>query len=149
LVIGRPWRKLGGVLAEAVSSGPRITGAVVGIGLNVAQTPVPRSLVGRISSLEGESGRAVDRALVVVELLGFLRQVVDALHAGESGPLLERWRAFASRGFGRTVCWTDAVGVHRGIASDVDADGALVVAQGQAVSRLVAGEVAWEGLSGE
>src|SRR5262249_11124760 len=34
LVVGRPWRKLGGLLCESVGSGGRIDAVVVGLGIN-------------------------------------------------------------------------------------------------------------------
>ena len=41
LVIGRPWRKLGGVLCETAGHGGRIDAVVVGIGINLLETRVP------------------------------------------------------------------------------------------------------------
>jgi len=49
LVIGRPWRKLGGVLCEAAGQHARIDAVVVGIGINGANPASVR--------LDGEEGK--------------------------------------------------------------------------------------------
>jgi BirA family biotin operon repressor/biotin-[acetyl-CoA-carboxylase] ligase len=150
LVIGRPWRKLGGVLAETVSVGAKIDAVVVGMGLNVRQVPVPADLRGRATSLEAELGRfAVDRTLLTVELLVQFRLMMEELHAGGRQAIIARWRGFARRGLGGAVRWSDARGEHRGTARDIDAEGALLVSTPWGVERVIAGEVTWEAVPGE
>ena len=67
LVVGRPWRKLGGILCEAVGVGPSVDAIVLGVGLNLQHTAYPLD-VAAATSIEDELGRAVDRPAVVVEL---------------------------------------------------------------------------------
>jgi BirA family biotin operon repressor/biotin-[acetyl-CoA-carboxylase] ligase len=150
LVIGRPWRKLGGVLAETVSVGAKIEAVVVGMGVNVRQVSTPANLRGLATSLEAELGRfAVDRTLLTVELLAQFRLVMEPLHANGRHAIIARWRGFAKRGLGGTVRWTDARGEHRGTARDIAHDGALLVATPWGDERIVAGEVTWEAVPGE
>lgn len=144
LVIGRPWRKLGGVLAEAVSAGGRSEAVVVGLGLNVRHTELPSDLARRASSLEGELGREVDRAMLTVELLRQLRGAMHLLRHDLRDAVTARWRALGRSGLGGAVRWTDARGERRGRATDIDVDGALIVRTTAGVERVIAGEVTWE-----
>lgn len=149
LVIGRPWRKLGGVLTETVSAGAKMYAVVIGIGLNVRPVVLTSSLAGRATSIETELGRFVDRAALLVDLLARVRGVTERLRRGDVIDVTTRWRQFARRGLGATVRWTDARGEHRGVARDIDEDGALVIAGREEVERVIAGDVAWEDVPGE
>ncbi|MEZ5317610.1 MAG: biotin--[acetyl-CoA-carboxylase] ligase [Vicinamibacterales bacterium] len=147
LVIGRPWRKLAGVLAEASAVGGRVEAVVIGIGVNVRAAAYPPALAGIATALEVELGREVDRDRVLAELLAALRASFARL-ASDPGPgILADWRVFGRAGLGRAVRWTDAGGERRGVARDVGPDGALEVATDRGPERLIAGEVTWERLS--
>jgi BirA family biotin operon repressor/biotin-[acetyl-CoA-carboxylase] ligase len=148
LVIGRPWRKLGGVLCE--TAGTAIEAVVVGIGVNLRATAYPAAIANRATSIETELGRSLERADLVPALLRELRLVVEDMHAGAHAAVLDAWRTFASPGLGgRVIRWSDPLGEHRGRALDIDADGALLVDAGGRAERIMAGEVVWEGLSRE
>jgi BirA family biotin operon repressor/biotin-[acetyl-CoA-carboxylase] ligase len=148
LVIGRPWRKLGGVLCETAGHGARIDAVVVGIGVNLLETAYPREIADRATSIEAELGRRVERAPIVVSILESLASVVEHFHAGRRAAICEEWRSFAARSLsGASVRWVDRNGEHQGRARDIDGDGALLVESRGRVERLVAGEVTWEGLS--
>ena len=150
LVIGRPWRKLGGVLCETAGHGARIDAVVVGIGINLLETAYSREIADRATSIEAELGRRVDRAPVVVAILESLATVVGHFHAGRLSAICGEWRSFAPESLGgAAVRWVDRSGEHRGRARDIDGDGALLVESAGRVERLVAGEVIWEGLSRE
>jgi BirA family transcriptional regulator, biotin operon repressor / biotin---[acetyl-CoA-carboxylase] ligase len=148
LVIGRPWRKLGGVLCETAGQGSRIEAVVVGIGVNLLETAYPREIAGRATSIEAELGRGIERAPIVAAMLEALASEVDHFHAGRLGAICAGWRAFAASTLGgASVRWTDRTGERHGRARDIDGDGALLVECGGRLERLVAGEVSWEGLS--
>jgi BirA family biotin operon repressor/biotin-[acetyl-CoA-carboxylase] ligase len=145
LVIGRPWRKLGGVLSEAAGT---IDAVVVGIGVNLLQAAYPPEIADRATSVEAELGRPVGRTPLVVELLAGLRTVVDTLQAGGEDAICRAWRELAGAGLsGAAVRWHDQTVERRGRARDIDTDGALLVESGGRLERLIAGEVRWEGLS--
>jgi BirA family biotin operon repressor/biotin-[acetyl-CoA-carboxylase] ligase len=145
LVIGRPWRKLGGVLSEAATSGARIQAVVIGIGINLRQASYPRELAGHATSIETELGRPIERAPLVVELLGRLRAIMERLHRGDRESVCRDWRAFGCRGLaGATVRWHDQRGERRGRARDLAEDGALLVETDEGLERVIGGEVAWE-----
>jgi len=140
---GRPPRKLAGILAEAGSTGGRVLHVVVGIGINVLPGAYPPAVAARATSLEAELGRAVQRSTVLAECLAALWRRYSMLGAGEAGAVLADWRRRAASTFGRRVEWDTPAGSRTGIARDVDASGALVVATDSGLVRLTAGEVRW------
>jgi BirA family biotin operon repressor/biotin-[acetyl-CoA-carboxylase] ligase len=150
VVIGRPWRKLGGVLSEAASSGDRLEAVVIGIGLNVRQSRLPREILGRATAVEAELGRPVERGPLLVEILRELRGVLGWLHAGDAERVRTAWRQFAAAALANpAVRWRDGDRVRRGRARDIDRDGALLVECDGRLERIVAGEVVWESFAHE
>jgi BirA family biotin operon repressor/biotin-[acetyl-CoA-carboxylase] ligase len=150
VVIGRPWRKIAGILSESASAGPRVDAVVVGIGINLRRSAFPPEIADRATALEIECDRPIDSAACIVEVLAALADVTDQLGQGDRSGIVSAWRQFARAGLGRaTVQWSDERGARRGTATDVDETGALLVAVGDHVERLVAGEVQWERLNGE
>jgi BirA family transcriptional regulator, biotin operon repressor / biotin---[acetyl-CoA-carboxylase] ligase len=150
LVAGRPWRKLGGVLCEAVGGGATVDAIVVGIGINLRPAAYPREIADRATSLEGELGRAIDRALVVGEMLAALAEVTGRLWRRERRWICDEWRRLGRAGLaGAVVRWTEHGIAQRGLARDIDDEGGLMVDAGGRAHRLVGGEVFWERLSRE
>ena len=145
LVIGRPWRKLGGLLSEAASTAGRFDAIVLGIGINLRQLRYPLEIADRATALEAELGRPVDRGWLLVELLRQVRAVMDLLHANDAEAVRQQWCRFGGAGLaGSVVRWRQAAGVLRGRVRDIDRDGALLVDVGGRLERIVAGEVLWE-----
>jgi BirA family transcriptional regulator, biotin operon repressor / biotin---[acetyl-CoA-carboxylase] ligase len=150
IVIGRPWRKLAGILSESVSVGSRMDAVVVGIGVNVRRSAFPVSLAGRATAIEMETDRPVDAAACTVEVLAAFAEVIRMLGRGDQPAVVDAWRRLGRAGLGGApVRWNDQTGGRRGIARDVDATGALLVEADGAVERLVAGEVLWDRMSRE
>lgn len=150
LVIGRPWRKLGGILCESSGAGPRVDAVVVGIGINILRAAYPPEIAGRASAIEDELGRAVDRYQCAVDVLAELSAVTTRLSAGEQGWILAEWRRHGRAGLGGAVVrWNDQRAAHHGLARDIDDGGALIVAVGDRLERIIAGEVVWERLSSD
>jgi len=157
LVIGRPWRKLGGILCEAASLGTPDAAVVVGIGLNLEPAAYPPALAGRATALASECDRPVARGDVVAACLLQLRAQVAHLREGRRAAVLDRWRQLAQVGLDEAlVRWQDERGACRGIAYGVDGEGALLVRRAGPVTsgpgelgreRLIAGDVVWERLS--
>jgi len=119
-------RKAGGLLIETMAEGDRLSGAVVGIGINVnwRLDAMPQALRGTATSLADLAGAPVDRVALLGRLLAALEAELDAIEAGRSP--LERYRARCST-LGRTVTVATADGSVTGRAVDLDASGALVV----------------------
>jgi BirA family biotin operon repressor/biotin-[acetyl-CoA-carboxylase] ligase len=143
LVIGRPPRKLAGILAEASTTQGRLDHVILGYGINLREVGFPRELTGRATSLERELGHPVDGASLLVESLAALASCYGELKQGRLAAILDRWRALAPGARGRTVEWDAPEGPRRGVTEGVDDEGALIVRVGPALERIVAGEVRW------
>jgi BirA family biotin operon repressor/biotin-[acetyl-CoA-carboxylase] ligase len=133
----RTWRKVAGVLVEAVVSGRSVEAVIVGVGVNVHQRSFPAEIAERATSVALHARSAPDRAAILVDLLAGLDR--DAAHVAARGLGLVHARLVAADALaGREV---DVEGV-RGEACGIDLDGALRVrAPDGAVRRVVAGEV--------
>ncbi len=128
-------RKIAGILLES-RLGPAPV-VVVGIGVNLVQREFPPALQGGATSVLLETDRAVEREALLDAVLQALDRWRRSLERGATAALLERWRAVADT-LGRTVTVDGA----RGVAVDIDADGALLVADGARRHRVVAGDLA-------
>ena len=131
-------RKLAGILAEGAGDA-----VVLGYGINIGNAAFPPELADRVTSLESELGRAVDRAGVFVETLCALARRYDDLLEARFDAILDAWRALAPAAVGSRVSWTTPAGEHRGVTAGIDDRGALLVRVGDSVERIVAGEVIW------
>lgn len=138
-------RKLAGILAEGVAqpSALGLRAVVLGYGINVGAAAFPPDLADRVTALESELGREVDRAMLCAESLVALATRYDDLLAGRFDAILDAWRtrSFGSRG--AKVEWDSASGVRSGITEGIDDMGALLVRSGDTLERIVAGEVRW------
>jgi BirA family biotin operon repressor/biotin-[acetyl-CoA-carboxylase] ligase len=142
LYVGR--KKLGGILAEAVTNASTMAPIVVGYGINVLAVAWPPELVDRATSLESELGRVVDRDRLFVETLAALGRRYDDLLAGKFDGILDAWRRHAPSACGARVKWIDASGEQSGMTEGIDGDGALLVETGERTHRIVGGELTWE-----
>ena len=140
LVIGPEWRKLGGILCEA--QGP--DALVVGIGINLTAAAHPPDVSARAASVEGELGRSVDRAPIIVEALAGLRALAATLRSGRGETVVNGWRERAAEGWrAAPVQWVDGERTVHAVAKDIDTDGGLIVERDGRLERVVAGEVLW------
>ena len=135
--------KLAGILAEGSSVGSQLEFVVIGIGINVSLACIPSGLLGSVSSLELELGRAVDRPALQDALIGALDKGVARLRAGDHHALLQEWMALAPASRGARIAWRTRNEDRGGVTAGVDADGALLVQTADGLERLVAGEVIW------
>lgn len=136
-------RKIAGVLAEASSGAEGVQHVVLGFGINLRPAAYPPEIAGRASSIETELGRVPDAAAVLAETLCALAAYSEAVHAGDGGSLLERWRALAPSARGTTVRWDAPDGERTGVTDGIDESGALLVRTGGRVERIISGEVRW------
>ncbi|MGE3509477.1 MAG: biotin--[acetyl-CoA-carboxylase] ligase [Vicinamibacterales bacterium] len=143
LLVGR--RKLAGILAEGlVGGGDDGLQVVLGFGINVRPAAYPSDVSSRATSLETELGRPVDRGLVCAHTLAALSERYDDLLNGRFDAILDGWRRRAPGCHGSRVRWHDAQGMRTGVTAGIDETGALLVQAGDALQRLVAGEVLWD-----
>ena len=132
--------KVGGLLIETLFSDERLTGAVVGVGLNVNWTraEMPPEIAADATSLSDLAGAPVDRMALLHGLLESLEVEVSALEAGESP--LGRYRA-ACTTLGEVVTVATPAGSLVGRAVDLDATGALVIEADDGRHVVASGEV--------
>jgi BirA family transcriptional regulator, biotin operon repressor / biotin---[acetyl-CoA-carboxylase] ligase len=155
LLIGR--RKLAGILAEGVAAKPDLSdpaserfsiaglqSVVLGYGLNVSPAAYPHELSDRVTSLESELGRAIDRFALCAETLASLAARYDDLLDARFDAILDAWRARAPGSRGGRVSWETPSGKQTGTTAGIDDMGALLVRVGDRTERLVAGEIQWE-----
>ncbi len=152
VVIGRPWRKLAGILCEGHQLGTPDAVVIVGIGVNLRRSAYPPAIADRATSIAEECGRDVDRDALVADIRRGLDEAVAELRAGRRDQVLARWRARGAAALERApVRWREGGEDRRGMTVGLDADGALLVrtAGVDTPTRLVAGEVVWEMLTRE
>ena len=135
-------RKLAGILAEAALQGGTLQFVVVGFGVNLRQASYPPDIASRVTSIEGETTRPPDRALMLAEIVARIGERYADLRAGRFDAILGAWRQLASLS-NAPVEWDSPSGVVRGRAEDIDRHGALLVRVGGKLERIVAGEVRW------
>ena len=131
-------RKLAGILAEA--SGERV---VLGFGINTSVASYPPDLRERVTSIESELRRSVDRYPVFVETLAALSRRYDDLLLGRFDAILDAWRRRAPAAVGARVARTVDGNLVTGLTAGVDDRGALLVRVGDRVERIVSGEIQW------
>jgi len=136
-------RKVAGILAEGGTSGARVDYVVVGIGINVRQAILPPEVAARATSLEDELGRPISRGAVAAAVCAGIWRQYQKLIAEGGEDIVAAWRTRAVGTFGRAVEWDSGGVTCRGVARDVDSDGALVVETELGSTRVVAGEVRW------
>jgi BirA family transcriptional regulator, biotin operon repressor / biotin---[acetyl-CoA-carboxylase] ligase len=141
LVVAR--RKLAGILAEAAAQGGALQFIVLGFGLNLRPAVYPPELAQRVTSIEAETNRPADRAVILAEILAGIAERYADLRQGRFDAILGAWRERAPSLRGSAVEWDSGGAMMRGRAEDVDDTGALLVRAGGNVHRLVAGEVRW------
>ena len=132
-------RKLGGVLAEAITVDGAITRVVAGIGLNVAWPDPPADVASTIASLETEASRPVRREDVAAALL---RSLVGWLARVKADPeaVLAAYRERCCT-LGREVSVELADRTITGVAVDVDSSGRILVEEHGETVALSAGDV--------
>ena len=134
-------RKVAGILAEASTAGDRVDRVVVGLGVNLRDGAWPPDVASRAASVEGLTGRPVDAAALLVELLAALAARCAEVESGRVAALLRRWEALAPSSRGAAVEWSEGPVRRRGVTEGVDEQGALIVRVGGRRERLSGGEV--------
>ncbi len=128
-------KKVAGILTELSAEMDCVRFVVVGIGINVNNTP--RSLPEGATSLRVESGEVQARVKIVQAMMLSLERWYEALSVNGFGPIIDRWREL-SLTLGKSV----SVGDVRGTAVDLDEHGGLIIRDrtGQRI-RCMSGDV--------
>jgi BirA family biotin operon repressor/biotin-[acetyl-CoA-carboxylase] ligase len=138
------WRKLAGILAEGVAAAGELQHVVLGYGVNLLRVPYPPEIAARVTSIQQETGRAVDRNAVLVATLSALARWYAVLAAGDTQAVLARWRALSPSSVGAQVSWNRGERRIVGVTAGVDRTGALLVeTSGGQTDTIGSGEVTW------
>ena len=136
-------RKVAGILVELVSIDAWVRHVVVGIGINVNHGPpdLPEAVWETATSLHLATGRLMPRAEVAAAIYNSLDRWYRSLGEGGAATILARSRE-RSATLGKPVEVIAGEERWRGLAVDLDDDGALLVRdEGGALCRVVAGEL--------
>ncbi|MGZ8481657.1 MAG: biotin--[acetyl-CoA-carboxylase] ligase [Candidatus Limnocylindria bacterium] len=119
-------RKVGGILIETLVDGEALSGAVIGVGLNVnwRSAEMPDEIRDAATSLADLAGHEVDPVALLSRLLDALSDEITRAERGESP--LERYRRRCTT-LGQTVDVAVGNATIRGRAVDLDPLGALIV----------------------
>jgi BirA family biotin operon repressor/biotin-[acetyl-CoA-carboxylase] ligase len=139
-----PRRKIAGILAEGSTSAEGLQYVVLGMGINLSPAAYPPVLQDKASSIAAELGRDVDAGPVLAETLAALSGELASLRRGDRTGLLARWRSLAPFAIGAAVECDSPRGRVSGVTAGIADDGALLVRVGEAIERIVAGEVVWK-----
>jgi BirA family biotin operon repressor/biotin-[acetyl-CoA-carboxylase] ligase len=144
--------KLGGVLAESHNTSVGGATVVIGIGINLE---LPPEILASVDSGWAQSPvdlRVVLEAGVSRESLaaGLITHVVDTLETFEGrgfDAFAESWRRYDWLR-GKAIKVEQPGGSLRGTASGIDDDGALLVREASATTRVIAGSIRLDGAGG-
>lgn len=134
-------RKMVGILAEMSGQIDQVDWVVVGFGINTHQMDFPEDLAAKATSFLRETGRKVQRAELLMDVLRRLEQLLPLLEQPTVQPLLDLFRKL-DRMIGQEVQVVSSIETFVGQVLGISDSGALLVrrADGQSQS-LLAGDV--------
>jgi BirA family transcriptional regulator, biotin operon repressor / biotin---[acetyl-CoA-carboxylase] ligase len=134
--------KIAGILTELSAEADRVHFVILGIGvnLNAGRGDFPPELEEVATSVFGVLGRKVNRPAFTARLLRTLEEWLDR-HAEQGfAPVRIRWRALSAT-LGQEILVKSERRELRGLAEDIDADGALLLRTEGGLERVLAGDV--------
>ncbi len=141
-------RKVAGILCESRRVAMIGDTVVIGVGVNVGESisDFPEEVADRATSLR-LAGHAITREDVAAEFLNALEPLWTEHQEGDPRAALDAWHARADF-WGTTVAVHAPAGMVRGVARNLDADGALVIETAAGSQRILAGDVELDAMSG-
>lgn len=139
-------RKVAGILTELTAELDRIKHVILGVGVDVNLSAVdfPPELRKLATSLKIESGRAVSRADLAVEILRELDRDYGRVGTGDFASVADEWEANCTT-LGRQVMIQTGDRRIRGRAESLSEDGALLLRTEHGhLERVMAGDVSLE-----
>ena len=135
-------KKMGGILVETRSSGGEVTGAVIGIGLNLRGNAAdfPEEIRASATTLEMSSGKACERDQVLAALFEQLNYYLD-LCFSSPGELAGELSGLWAHRPGDTMKVSFRGQTIEGVFGGVNASGELVLATSSGETRLIQGEI--------
>ena len=148
LVAGK--RKLGGILTEmGLSTQGEVSFAIAGIGINCTQEPedFPPEIRSVATSLRMITGEEVSRERLAAAMMESLARMSHTLLTQKSS-MLARYRKDCIT-LGKEISLVRGQEIRRGVALDIDEDGALIVELPDGTRQIVnSGEVSIRGMYG-
>ena len=132
-------RKLGGILCERTPE----SSLIAGVGVNVNQSTFPPELMESATSIQIETETATNRCQLLKRALLEIERDYQCAGGGGEDIILQQARSLSAT-LGRTVEIETEAGRRRGLAADIDADGALLLLEKDSDSdpvRITAGDV--------
>ncbi len=134
-------RKVAGILTEMATTREAIDFVVVGVGVDLNNLQFPPELVDRATSVRRVLGHPVNRSDFAAELCARLEYWYDRLVVEGPAPLAAAWKK-RSRLLGRTVTVDGGREQIRGVAEDLDDEGALLLRTEEGrLLKVLAGEI--------
>jgi len=134
--------KLAGILIEMQGDVLGPSAAVIGIGINVRPDPRVSSAVDQpVAELETASGAAVDRSMLLAQLLQELVAVLDVFAAQGFVPLRAEWQELHAQQDRRVRLVLPDGRTLTGTARGVAEDGALLLETAAGITRHHSGEI--------
>ncbi|WP_195570902.1 biotin--[acetyl-CoA-carboxylase] ligase [Paenibacillus sp. 1001270B_150601_E10] len=120
--------KICGILLESFAEDERLLSVIAGIGIsvNLDEQDYPEEIMTKATSLKIASGKEVDRASLVTEILYEWEQLYQLYEEQGFGPVRTLWEA-QSITIGRTITVDTPYGEVSGVAQGLDDSGALVL----------------------
>jgi len=139
-------RKICGILAEMNTKGEYVNYVILGVGLNAdfsVSDSLPELLKPDAASIESELGRKIQLENLLKALLEKMEEVYYSFLETGFPPVLDRWKLYA--GFlGKLIVVREQHQSLKGVASDVDVDGALIMKlEDGTTRRILVGDVAF------
>jgi BirA family biotin operon repressor/biotin-[acetyl-CoA-carboxylase] ligase len=136
-------RKVAGILTEMNAELGRLHAVVLGIGINVNHSEIPRELKPAATSLRIESQRSWSRVQIFIALLKELERHYHLLLEKGSAAIADRWAAASTYANGKRIRIVTAEAESLATTIGLDPSGALRVRYDDGREEaLVAGEVA-------
>ena len=135
-------QKLCGILAETVETGTGLA-AILGIGINLTPESIPLELKHQATSVEAATRIAVQRDVLVNELLSAIAERYELLQTKDGAEhTVREWCANSSYAFGRQVRVSIGEESFTGVTQGLERDGALRVELADGTTKSVrAGDV--------
>ena len=131
-----------GVLTEMNADPGKIRFVIVGVGINVNGTALPKPIAGRASTLEQAAGGPIPRPRLVAALLNRLEALYLVFLDQGLRPLLQRWVASSSSVRGRPILVSNPGRSLRGTTAGLSEQGALRIRREDGrVEEVLAGDV--------
>jgi BirA family biotin operon repressor/biotin-[acetyl-CoA-carboxylase] ligase len=139
-------KKVSGILAEMQSEFDRVNSLIIGVGVNVNHSAVPRDLENTASSLRMISGKEYSRLEILVEFLEEFENLLTRFELSGPVPVIDAWSERSSFANGRRLQIHNGFRVVSGITEGLNQYGALRLRTVDGgIEEIYSGEISLEG----